>query len=181
MEQADLIGLTEKQQKFVLEYLLNGGNATKAAIKAGYSKKTADQIGSELLQKTRVKEAISKHRKKRVEEFEISEKRIIQELAAIGFFDLGEVLTWDKNGVVPFKSSELDERFRRAIQSISEHRTESGDLSFSVKGHDKIQALKLMGQHIGMFKDGRTPVDSGDRSALYRRLSTYLRKRKVGE
>ena len=49
--------LTDKQQRFVAEYLVDL-NATQAAIRAGYSAKNADKIGSQLLGKTRVSEAI---------------------------------------------------------------------------------------------------------------------------
>lgn len=55
--------LTPKQQRFVEEYLVDC-NATQAAIRAGYSQKNADKIGSELLGKTRVHEAIAKKQKK---------------------------------------------------------------------------------------------------------------------
>jgi phage terminase small subunit len=49
------MALTPKQQRFVEHY---AGNATQAAVMAGYSKKTAYRIGAELLQKTSVSEAI---------------------------------------------------------------------------------------------------------------------------
>lgn len=55
--------LTVKQDKFVKAYLLNGGNATQAAISAGYSEKTAQEIGSENLSKPIIKSAIEKHQK----------------------------------------------------------------------------------------------------------------------
>ena len=51
------VRLTDRQQRFVAEYLIDL-NATQAAIRAGYSKKTADRIGPELLGKTCVSEAI---------------------------------------------------------------------------------------------------------------------------
>lgn len=51
------MALTPKQQLFVEEYLIDL-NATQAAIRAGYSPNNADKIGSELLGKTRVSEAI---------------------------------------------------------------------------------------------------------------------------
>lgn len=51
--------LTVKQQKFVDEYI-ECGNATESAIKAGYSKKTAGQVGSENLKKLEIKNAIDK-------------------------------------------------------------------------------------------------------------------------
>lgn len=55
--------LTTKQDKFVKAYLLNGGNATQAAIDAGYSKDTARFIGAENLTKLNVKKAIEKHQR----------------------------------------------------------------------------------------------------------------------
>ena len=55
--------LTPKQDKFVKAYLLNGGNATQAAITAGYSEKTAQEIGSENLSKPIIKKVIEEHQK----------------------------------------------------------------------------------------------------------------------
>ncbi len=56
--------LTQKQDSFVKAYLLNGGNATQAAITAGYSEKTAQQVGSENLLKPVIKTSIQEHQKK---------------------------------------------------------------------------------------------------------------------
>lgn len=61
--------LTTKQDKFVKAYLLNGGNATQAAITAGYSKKTAQVIGAENLLKPIIKAEIYKHQKKSDENY----------------------------------------------------------------------------------------------------------------
>lgn len=51
--------LTQKQRRFIDEYIISG-NATQAAIKAGYSKKTARKIGQENLTKPDIKAAIEK-------------------------------------------------------------------------------------------------------------------------
>ena len=56
--------LTSKQDAFVKAYLLNGGNATQAAIDAGYSKKTAQQVGSENLLKPVIAASIKEHQRK---------------------------------------------------------------------------------------------------------------------
>ncbi len=71
--------LTPKQQKFISEYLVDL-NATQAAIRAGYSKKNADKIGSELLGKTRVAEAIKKKREKLEEKTGITQEWVLKEL-----------------------------------------------------------------------------------------------------
>lgn len=52
--------LTEKQKRFADEYIISG-NATQAAIKAGYSKKTANRIGPENLSKLVIKNYIDEH------------------------------------------------------------------------------------------------------------------------
>jgi len=75
--------LTVKQDKFVKAYLLNNGNATQAAITAGYSKKTANEIGAENLAKPSIKEAIEKHQKKGEESFIWSKKKKLEMLEKI--------------------------------------------------------------------------------------------------
>ena len=71
--------LTPKQQRFVLEYLVDL-NATQAATRAGYSAKNADKIGPELLGKTRVAEAIAQAVKARSERTEITQDEVIEGL-----------------------------------------------------------------------------------------------------
>ena len=62
--------LTVKQKKFCLEYLKDL-NATQASIRAGYSKKTAQAIGSENLRKPLIAEYITKHNNKRMEKISV--------------------------------------------------------------------------------------------------------------
>ena len=72
--------LTTKQDKFVKAYLLNGGNATQAAIDAGYSEKTSQVIGSENLLKPIIKEAIEKHQQEAHKSFIWSKEKKLQVL-----------------------------------------------------------------------------------------------------
>ncbi len=74
--------LTDKQQRFVAEYLIDL-NATQAAIRAGYSKKTADRIGPELLGKTCVSEAIQAEKIKRSKRMEVDQDYVIEKLCEI--------------------------------------------------------------------------------------------------
>ena len=71
--------LTPKQQLFVKEYLIDL-NATKACVRAGYSKKNADKIGPELLGKNRVQEEISKAMKRREKETDITSEKILERI-----------------------------------------------------------------------------------------------------
>ena len=74
-----MAGLTAKQQRFVEEYLVDL-NATQAAIRAGYSEKTAQQTGSENLSKPVIAEAIAIGRKAQSERTEITVDKILKQL-----------------------------------------------------------------------------------------------------
>ena len=76
------MSLTAKQKMFVQEYLVDL-NATQAAIRAGYSQKNADKIGSELLGKTRVSAAIQEAMRKRSKRVEINQDYVIEKLLEI--------------------------------------------------------------------------------------------------
>ena len=74
--------LTEKQKRFVQEYLVDL-NATAAAKRAGYSEKSASRIAVELLNKTQVSAEIQKQQAKRQKRVEITQEKVLEELAAI--------------------------------------------------------------------------------------------------
>jgi len=78
-----MVKLTVKQDAFVKRYLLNGGNATNAALEAGYSANTASEMGYENLSKPQIKEAIEKHQKKGEESFIWSKKKKLEMLEKI--------------------------------------------------------------------------------------------------
>lgn len=63
-------------------------NATQAAIRAGYSAKTAGQIGERLLKKVEAQALLSERMKAREKRTEITQDRVLQELAKIGFSDI---------------------------------------------------------------------------------------------
>ena len=79
--------MTDKQKKFCDEYLIDL-NATQAAIRAGYSEKTANRIASENLSKLDIQEYIQKRQKEGQECAEITRSDIIDQLKSIGFVDL---------------------------------------------------------------------------------------------
>lgn len=69
--------LTDKQAAFVREYLVDL-NATQAAIRAGYSERTASRIGPQLLGKTCVREAIEKAQAKRARRVEVKAEDVLR-------------------------------------------------------------------------------------------------------
>jgi phage terminase small subunit len=78
-----MMKLTNKQDAFVKAYLLNGFNATQAAIEAGYSEKTAYSIGNENLSKPEIKKAIEEHQKKSNENFAWSKQKKLEMLERV--------------------------------------------------------------------------------------------------
>lgn len=143
--------LTAKQQRFVEEYLIDL-NATQAAIRAGYSAKNADKIGSELLGKTRVSEEISITMAKRSKRTGINQDRVVLELAKIAFVKITDVIN-DSAEIKP----DAKEDDIACIESIKVKLipTKSGDMGIEreVKLSSKMKALELLGKHLGMWND----------------------------
>ena len=156
--------LTPKQRAFVLEYLVDL-NATQAAIRAGYSKKSAARIGVELLNKTQVSQAVAKAQERRAKKLEVNQETVIKELARIAFADPRSVFSWGPDGVMLRDSAELTDDEAVAVADVSETRTESGG-SIKAKLHDKVKALELLGRHLGMFTDKLEHSGSVDIAAV---------------
>lgn len=146
-----MTALAEKQATFVQEYLIDL-NATQAAIRAGYSPGSAARYAVELLNKTHVAEAIKKAMQERNQRVEISQDRILEELARIAFGDLRDAVTWGKEGVKLKESAELTEDQAAAISEVGETVTKEGG-STRIKRHDKVKAIELLMRHKGMLND----------------------------
>lgn len=151
--------LTDKQQRFVEEYLIDL-NATKAAIRAGYSAKNADKIGSELLGKTRVAEAVACAMAERSRRTGISQDRVLQELAKISFSDMrnfvdvvdGEVRLKNMEDISPDDSACIQEiTTTKTVKSFGD--TEIETTVTKMKLADKKGSLESLGRHLGMFND----------------------------
>lgn len=148
--------MNAKQEAFVREYLIDL-NATQAAIRAGYSKKTARAIGAENLTKPYIKTAINREIDKRAARTEINADRVIKELAALGFADTTLAIRVKRGRVVVTDTDKLSESTRRAISEIKQTINVTGGASISIKFHDKKGPLQLLGQHLGIFEDEGQP------------------------
>ena len=142
--------MTEKQKIFADEYLidLNATRAYRVAYSAVKKEEAAAVNGSKLLRNTKVAAYIQERMQERQKRTEITQDRVLQELAAIAFAratDYAEV----KDECVKIKDTkDLDEQQVRAIAGIKE-----GKFGIEVKLNDKEKALELLGRHLGMFKD----------------------------
>jgi len=141
-----MANLTDKQRRFIDEYMVDL-NATQAAIRAGYSEKTAGQQGFENLKKPEIQNEISKRQKVLSEKLKLKSEDVLREYANIAFANIGMVAEWDGETVTLKKSSDLSER---AIQAICE--VANTDSGVKVKMHSKVAALDALAKHLGLFK-----------------------------
>lgn len=152
--------LTAKQMRFVDEYLVDF-NVTQAAIRAGYRAGSAHQCGWQNMKKLEIQTEISRRQKDLQRRTEVTQERVVRELARVAFADaashvqvrLREVPCPDgtraRVPVVEVKpTAELTDDQRAAIAQIKQ-----GANGIEVKMYDKIKALELLGRHIGMFTD----------------------------
>lgn len=124
--------LTDKQTAFVREYLLDL-NATQAAIRAGYSERTASRIGPQLLGKTCVREAIEKAQAKRARRVEVTQDYVLSNLVEV------VERTMQRAPVTDRKGEQVTDEDGRAVWT------------FDAKGANR--ALELLGKHLGIFTD----------------------------
>lgn len=136
--------LTPKQQRFVEEYLADP-NATQAAIKAGYSKKTADVIGGQLLRKTLVAAKVSAGMARKAEIADLTASRIALEIGRLAKADPRE-LFGDDGKLLPIKL--WPDHIAAAVASVE---TDTDGRPIKVRLWSKTAALDQAARHLGMF------------------------------
>lgn len=141
--------MTPKQRRFVDEYLTDL-NATQAAIRAGYSEKTAAAIGAENLIKPQIAAAIQEAMQARSARTLITADRVLTELARIAFSNMKTFAEWGGSGFSLKQSSKVSDEDAACVAQLSETTTKDGG-SISFKLHDKVRALEKLGDHLGMF------------------------------
>lgn len=147
---ANMEKLTEKQKLFVEEYLIDL-NATQAAIRAGYSVKTADVQGSRMLGIVKVQQAIAEEMAERSKRTGINQDRVVLELAKIALVKMTDIV--DCNGRIKDTATEDD---LACIESVKYKESESdtgSSVEREVKIASKLKALELLGKHLGMWND----------------------------
>jgi phage terminase small subunit len=158
--------LTSKQKMFVKEYLVDL-NATQAALRAGYSEKTAYRTGADNLKKPQIQEAIQQAMQKREQRTEITADKVLEEYAKLGFSDVsdylevvtervlvdrtaeGEPISEIKQFVFMKDTKDIPPEKLAAISEVKQHK----DGSISFKLHDKRGALDSIARHLGMFTE----------------------------
>ena len=147
-----MANLTPKQQRFVEEYLIDL-NATQAAIRAGYSEKTAKVIAAQNLSKLNVQEAIEEAQSKRAEQTQIDAAYVLKRLVEIDQMDVLDIMD-DQMKIRPV--NEWPKVWRQYVVNLENLELSDGEGCFKkIKWPDKVKNLELLGRHVsvGAFKD----------------------------
>ena len=154
------MALTPKQKIFADEYLIDL-NATRA-YRVAYPNVKKDEVakaaGSRLLTNVNVTAYVQKRMDERAQRKEVTQDKVLQELAKLGFFDIRKL--FDDNGK-PLDISMIDDDTAACIAGMDVLDAYEGageDKEFigyikTYKLSDKLKALELLGRHLGMFKD----------------------------
>lgn len=124
--------MTPRQEKFCVEYLIDL-NATQAAIRAGYSKRTADRIANQNLRKLEIQSRIKKMRDEYYDKTIMSAKEVEYLLSKAGRGELKEEVV--------------------VIEGVGDGFSESKIIKKRLSAKDRIKALELMGKRHHLFED----------------------------
>lgn len=153
------VKLKPEWELFVSEYLVDL-NATKAAQRAGLASETNDNsgavVGAKLLRNAKVREAVEVEFAKRLDRIELTQDRVIQELALIA---LSDIIDYEVNEITGRLVPLSNRRISRAVQSVKIKRqtwTDSGgttrsEVTTEIKLWDKLRAVELLMRHMGML------------------------------
>jgi phage terminase small subunit len=158
--------LTPKQQRFVEEYPVDL-NGTQAAIRAGYSPKTAQQISEENLRKPVIREALGLVIAQMSEQSGIDRAWAINKHKSVAEFQLSDIGTFDGK-IMKFKpETEWPDRARVAVRNIKQtvvtRYTKDGDpietSTIELKIEPLFPAIEALSRHLNLFEDPRSVAE----------------------
>lgn len=144
--------ISPRQKRFIDEYLIDL-NGTQAAIRAGYSERTANEQAARLLAQVSIRSQVDKAIEERAKVSKLSAERILLELERLALFDIRKIFNAD--GSLK-RVVDLDDDTAAAIMSVEMVEVgEEGQLVMSkkYKASDKKGALELAMRHRGMLND----------------------------
>ncbi len=153
-----------KQQKLFAEEYIIDLHGTNAAIRAGYSKKTATVQASTLLTKLNIQKYIRELQREKMERNKVTADMVIQELALLAFSDVGNLFVDNSLKHI----SDLPKKVTRTIQEVTSKIDVTGtgeDKKYAeiikIKNYDKKGALDSLGKHFGIFEKDNKPSGDG--------------------
>jgi len=153
---------TPNEMKVIDEYFLNGFVKYKAfqAVYTNQSDSSSRGNTWQFFTRPWVKEEIERRMKSSRQRFDVSQETLVQELAAIGFARLSNLLDVQEDGTAVVNLKNLGEAERAAISEITVDEYQEGHgeearpvKKVKIKLHDKNAALEKLMRHMGLFKD----------------------------
>lgn len=139
-----------RENQFVFEYLVDY-NATQAAIRVGYSEKSAGTLGHRLLKKVEILEAIVEAAEGRLERAKIGADYVLERLLEVDQMDVGDILA-DDGSILPIR--EWPEVWRTNVSAIDVSEilgngpAAAAIVLKKIKWPDKTKNRELLGKHI---------------------------------
>lgn len=152
--------MTDKQERFCQEYMIDL-NATKAAIRAGYSPKTANEQAGRLLVNVSIQNRIAQLQAEQSRRTGISADRVLRELAKVAFANAGDIV--DADDATLKEDASPDDL--AAVQSVKVKVFGEDGVEREIKLADKLKALDLLGRHIGLFSGSANGAEALSRAA----------------
>ncbi len=149
--------MNRRQKHFVGEYLIDL-NATQAAIRAGYSAKTAAEIGRQNLRKLEIQEAITAAQVQRARRTQVTQDKVLEELALLDFSDVRHYVIDDLGNLLlsegaPRQAMRAVSSLKRKVRHIGSGEHAEVVYETEVRLWDKVGALRLTAQHLGMLTE----------------------------
>ena len=135
--------LTPKQKRFVEEYQIDL-DARQAALRAGYSPKTAHNATVHVLRKPEVRQAVDEALAERSVRTQLTADRVARELMHVAFFDPRRLFGPDGQ---PLPIGELDPETASALSTL-ELRVRDGETVLRYRAYDKLRALELLSRRL---------------------------------
>ncbi len=150
---------TDRRPLFVKELLSDPTrNAKQAAIRAGYKPHSAHTTGATLMKNKWVLAEIAKADYPRLHRLDVTAERVLRELAAIGFADMGDYLDFDEHGGVALNFAKMPAGATKAIMEVTQETVWNGKGEDAIpktitkfKLHPKTPALDLLARHLGIL------------------------------
>jgi phage terminase small subunit len=149
--------ITQRQQRFIEEFQVDH-NATQAAVRAGYSPRSATALGSRLAQKPQIAAAIAAAQDARSVRTDISIDDAIYELSLVAFSDISNYIVGVQGRLTVAPGVSLDALRALAHGSVKVQRSPDGlSASVDIRMWNKLDALKMIGTHLGLWTPAEVP------------------------
>ncbi len=137
--------MNHRQRRFVVEYLVDA-NCMQAAIRAGYSPRTAKSASHQLMLNPEISAAVGRAMAARAQRTGITVERVLEEYARLAFAELRAIARWSKDGLSLTAAASLTPEDAAAIAEIA---FDGDGKAISVRLHDKLAALAALARRMG--------------------------------